>query len=314
MGAGHEDEREVGAEPESFIDRLRRESATSAAATADGLSETIPGSGETPAPGAAASPDAPDAPDADAGVVSVSGAAEPGRRMPPEARRALVSLMRQGVVLAARKARVFEALVRHEAAVRAHLAELYLELVLDEPAGVAFVGNRPEGAPDAEGEVEDDGADDDEGEGGDGATLIARRTLSLYDTLLLLVLRKHYQERQGAGEQRIVIDLERIESALVAFLPLTASERGDRRQLNAALKRMVEKRLLTRVRGDDERFEITPVIRYVVDAAFLDALLGEYERLAGGSDGAVVDPATESTPESAAEPSREAGSHVADAP
>jgi len=40
---------------------------------------------------------------------------------------------------------------------------------------------------------------------------------------------------------------------------------------------------LSRVRGDDERFEITPVIRYVVDAAFLDTLLAEYVRLAGGS-------------------------------
>jgi hypothetical protein len=34
------------------------------------------------------------------------------------------------------------------------------------------------------------------------------------------------------------------------------------------------------VRGDDERFEITPVIRYVVNADFLGRLLAEYERLA----------------------------------
>ena len=282
-------EGEAGSTAESFIDRLRRESAPAAHGGGEGAeAPTRDGSGHDRA-------DGPDKLRDPAGLVDVAestaaadpaAGAEPARRMPPEARRALVSLMRQGVVLAARKARVFEALVRHEGAIRAHLAELYLQLVLDEPAGVAFLRNRPLGEDGGAepgdgrvGELEDEPDEDAD----DGATLIARRTLSLYDTLLLLILRKHYQERQSSGEQRIVVDIERIESAFVPFLALTASERGERRQLNAALGRLVDKRLLARVRGDDERFEITPVIRYVVDAAFLETLLAEYERLAGGS-------------------------------
>ncbi len=43
----------------------------------------------------------------------------------------------------------------------------------------------------------------------------------------------------------------------------------------------VESALISAVRGDDERFEITSVIRYVVNADFLERLLKEYERLAG---------------------------------
>jgi hypothetical protein len=43
---------------------------------------------------------------------------------------------------------------------------------------------------------------------------------------------------------------------------------------------MKDKRLISTVRGDDERFEITSVIRYVVNAEFLGRLLAEYERLA----------------------------------
>lgn len=273
---------QTGSEPESFIDRLRRENAR-AAAGAD-PADPAPHVAISGAPSA----DEPEGlanvlePDSDAGPGKDVGA-EPERRMPPEARRALVSLMRQGVVLAPRKARVFEALVRHEASIRAHLAELYLELVLDEPAGVAFIRNRSAEASDGEA---CDGTDDPDGElddAADTATLISRRTLPLYDTLLLLILRKHYQERQTSGERRVVIDIERVESAFVPFLSLTASDRGDRRKLNAAMTRLVDKRLLSRLRGDDERFEITPVIRYVVDATFLDALLVEYERLAGGS-------------------------------
>ena len=209
-------------------------------------------------------------------------ASAPETFMPAEARRALVLLMRQGVLLASRKGKVFEALVRNEAPIRKHLAEVYLQLVLDERAGVAFIASR-ESAHEAETGSDDDvdsleDLDDDP----DGATLITRRTLSLYDTLLLLVLRKYYQDREVAGEQRIIIDTEKVESGLVPFLPLTNSERSDRRKLNAALGKMVEKRLLARVRGSDERFEITPVIRYVVSAEFLESLLVEYGRLAGG--------------------------------
>ncbi|MFU7548289.1 DUF4194 domain-containing protein, partial [Pseudomonas paraeruginosa] len=63
--------------------------------------------------------------------------------------------------------------------------------------------------------------------------MINKRTLSLYDTLLLLVLRKYYQERETAGEQKIIIDIERIEALMTPFLPLTYSSRSERRTLNA---------------------------------------------------------------------------------
>ncbi|MOA16066.1 hypothetical protein D3C78_1362600 [compost metagenome] len=67
---------------------------------------------------------------------------------------------------------------------------------------------------------------------------------------------------------------------MTPFLPLSNSTRGDRRALSGALTQMKDKRLISAVRGDDERFEITPVIRYVVNADFLGRLLAEYERLA----------------------------------
>ena len=97
---------------------------------------------------------------------------------------------------------------------------------------------------------------------------------------MLLVLRKHYQERESTGEQRIVIDIERIEANLTPFLPLTNSMKSDRRKLIAALYKMIEKRLLTKVRGSNDRLEITPVIRYVVNAEFLEKMLEEYQGLA----------------------------------
>ena len=184
--------------------------------------------------------------------------------MPPEARRALVNLLKHGVILAAQKAKLFDAICRYQSGVRSHLADVYLKLVLDEKTGIAFVAQ----------------VDETESDDADAVSLITRRTLSLYDTLLLLVLRKHYQERESAGEQQIIIDIERIEASLTPFLPLTNSMKSDRRKLVAALKKMLEKRIISLLRGSGDRFEITPMIRYVVNAQFLEQMLETYQALA----------------------------------
>ncbi len=43
---------------------------------------------------------------------------------------------------------------------------------------------------------------------------------------------------------------------------------------------MVTKKILSSVRGSDDRFEITPIIRYVVNAEFLEKMLGDYLNMA----------------------------------
>ena len=197
--------------------------------------------------------------------------------LPVEARKALVSLLRQGVILASQKNHLFAALCRYQDRIRRHLAEVFLQLILDEKAGVAFIASHKSEYQSPASEQENTNEDDIDA---DAASLITRRTLSLYDTLLLLVLRKHYQDREAVGEQKIIIDVERIESCLTPFLPLTNSTRSDRRKLNTALQKMVAKKILASDRSDDDRFEITPVIRYVVNAEFLETMLAEYKKIA----------------------------------
>ena len=210
--------------------------------------------------------------------------AEAGDGMPHEARRVLVYLMRQGVVLAAQHSKLFETLVRYEAMIRQHLSHVYLQLVLDPLTGVAFVATHDADHGEwtgAENEPEESVDSDNEGS---EASLITRRTLTVFDTLILLVLRKHYQERESAGEQKIIVDLERLESYLTPFLPLTDHGSKDRKKLVARLREMVRRKILTTVRGSEDRYEITPVIRYVVNAEFLETLLAEYLRLSGLSN------------------------------
>ena len=111
---------------------------------------------------------------------------ESGFRLVPQARRALIRLMRQGVVNVKSNGAVFETLRRYQAPIQEHLAEMYLKMVLDPQAGIALLQEQA---------VEDLESEDEE-----PVSLISRRTLSVYDTLLLLVLRKYFQERESAGE------------------------------------------------------------------------------------------------------------------
>lgn len=223
--------------------------------------------------------------------------ADEGAEMPHEARRVLVYLMRQGAIIAAQKPKVYESLCRYQAEVRRHLAEVYLRLVLDEKAGIAFVG-RYEQEDVAESEPDEQVGTENEDV---FVSLISRRTLSLYDTLLLLVLRRHYQERESAGEQKVTVDVEKLESYLTPFLPLTNHAKADRKKLNAAIQRLISKKLLSAIRGSDDRYEITPIIRYVVDAAFLESMLEDYLRLAREVEIPVASRLQESLPDASPE-------------
>lgn len=197
--------------------------------------------------------------------------------MPHDARRVLVHLMRQGSVIASQRPKLFEQLCRYELAIRKHLSEVYLQLVLDQKSGVAFVAST---TSEHSGKIEDGELEDEVTETDESATLIPTRTLSLFDTLILLVLRKHYQERESAGEQKITIDIERLESYLTPFLPITDHASKDRKKLLIRVKEMVKRKVLSTIRGEDDRYEVTPIIRYVVNAGFLENMLAEYTALA----------------------------------
>ncbi|STO54845.1 Uncharacterised protein [Canicola haemoglobinophilus] len=185
--------------------------------------------------------------------------------MPEEARRVLVYLYKQIAILNSQTPHLFAALCRYEQPIRQHLAEVYLQLVLDEQFGVAFI-KMTEADIDDETELP--------------LSLMSKRQLSLYDSLILLVLRKHYREREDSGEKKIVIDIERLEAYLSPFVPLTDHASKDRKKLLAKVKDLQKRKLLASVAGSEDRFEITPLLRYVVSAEMLDTMLQAYLELA----------------------------------
>ena len=206
--------------------------------------------------------------------------------MPADARRALIYLSQQGVVLHSSKPQLFDNIVRHQASMRRHLSEIYCSLIIDEHSGVAFVARADFVAENHEQLAGLDKFDNDieQAELGDEdiTSMIQKRTLTVYDTLLLLNLRKYYQERQNLGETEIIIDIEKLESLMSPFLPLTDHGSKDKKKLSARLEHFAKNhKLVTLKRGNVERYEITPMIRYVVNASLLQAMLNEYIALLG---------------------------------
>jgi len=213
--------------------------------------------------------------------------------MPGDASRVLVHIMRHGVIFHAQKPNLYHSLCRYQSMIQRHLSEVYLTLVLDERQGIAFIarsdsetsGSSQDSFDSASTSGPKDLLADELIDSTDDHThsLISKRTLTLYDTLILLMLRKYYQERETSGEQKIIIDIERLSSLLIPFLPLTDHTSRDLKKLSARLKELSRRHLLSSIRGTDDRYEITPLIRYVVSADFLESMLDEYLRLAQGT-------------------------------
>lgn len=225
--------------------------------------------------------------------------------MPSMAKKTLVYLMRQGVILQSQKPQVFAKVLQYKEMIIQHLSQVYLSLIIDERQGVIFIAR----ADYQDNQDENDEADNEMSDEEDISSLINRKTISVYDSLLLLLLRKYYQERENAGEQQIIIDIEKLEGLLSPFLPLTNYESKGKKQLIGRINGLLKPhKIVQSIRNSDERFEITPMIRYVVNADFLQSMLTEYELLLQKSQSNIkVDSQTEI---SSAKPSKAPKSNV----
>ncbi|MDO5534046.1 MAG: DUF4194 domain-containing protein [Propionibacteriaceae bacterium] len=153
--------------------------------------------------------------------------------------------------------RLWAALVRDEAQVRARLADLYLDLVLDAEAGLAFVRNL---------EVED------------APKVVRNHPLTLLDTALLLFLRRRLLAQQGS-EVRTFVGRDEIEDQLRSYRPAElADKKGFDDRIGAAINKMKKNSVLLST-DDEERWEVSPVLGLVFGADEVAAVTRELDRL-----------------------------------
>ncbi len=170
-------------------------------------------------------------------------------------------------------------LLRLQARVREQAAVLWLDLVLDEAEGFAFLKSRP---------------DPDEADGAPRLPrLIARRPLSYPVSLLLALLRKRLAEFDaGGGDTRLVLAREEIAELMRVFLPDGTNEARLIDQVDATLNKIVELGFLRRLKPaagsgrDHDHYEVRRILKAFVDAQWLadfDARLGAYRAALTGT-------------------------------
>lgn len=188
--------------------------------------------------------------------------------LPEQTRRVLLRLVRGPYLAGSREAQLWSVLLSDESAIRSRLADLFLELVIDRDNEFAFVRNAP--------------ADD-------APRAVRSEALTFLDTAMLLILRQTLLSEEGRG--RVIVGKVEVFEQLAVFRTADRDEKDFAGRLNSSWNKMQNKLRVLHAVGDD-RAEISPVLRLIVDAEQIQAITAEYQRIAsdGEGDNAAQDP------------------------
>ena len=201
-----------------------------------------------------------------------------------EIRNLIVALMKSGCLTAADDEELYGLYLRNRRLVNGFLANINLRTVLDEAAGILYIGNlvREEEEPEDNSGTGKRGRSS-RGDSGD-SFLITPRRISAFDSVVLLLLREYYHRRLSEGETTIVMDVDQLEDMLVPFFSdFQAGSRKDRMKTNGALRRFQERRLIKILSSSEgDRVRINPIIRTVISLDFLHKQLEAYREFYAG--------------------------------
>lgn len=183
-------------------------------------------------------------------------------RLPLLARRVLVGLLQGPYLARTTHPNLWPVLVAEEDLVRERLGDLFLDLVLDQDSGVAFI------RPMTDEEV-------------DLPRTIRSMPLTFVDTALLLFLRERLVRSEGG---RVFVGRDEIDDQLEVYRPTedtNVAQYGKR--VNASVMKLKDNSIL-RSTSEEGRFEISPVLGLVFDADAVRAVSAELRRMAGVDD------------------------------
>lgn len=178
-------------------------------------------------------------------------------------RRALAALVKGPYVSAERHGEVWRALVADIDAIRSRLADVFLDLVVDDTLGVAFIRA-----------VQTDA--------GNAPQVVRTLPLTFIDTILLLHLRGELVRSGGGG--RVIVGKDEVYEQLGVYRAAASTDdAGFTKRINASWTKFEKQNLLVKTTTEG-RFEVSPVLRLVFGPEQIAAVAEEYKRLlAGGS-------------------------------
>jgi hypothetical protein len=180
--------------------------------------------------------------------------------LPLDARRVLCQLLAGPSVDAGRHSQLWPSLLRHETALRSRLCDLFLELVIDREAGVAFTRQVDTG------ELET-------------PVLLRSSPLTFIDSVLLLYLRQQLAEADAHGHRAVLEESVLMDALSVYEKSVSTDRAGFARRVASAVAKMKENHVLDKLRGSEDRYEISPALKLLFSAEDVQALAHAYREL-----------------------------------
>lgn len=177
-----------------------------------------------------------------------------------DARRLLVRLHRGPLIDAKKNPGLWNELLKHESDLRVQLGNVFQELIIDRDLGVAFTREADTGDIDV-------------------PRLLRTSRLTFIDSVLLLHLRQLLNQSE-AYDKRATVSLDDIKGHLQLFEPQDNKDRaGFLKRTQAAIEKAKKNSLLIKIRGSEERFEVSPVLKILFSADHIIRLQAIYKDL-----------------------------------
>lgn len=181
---------------------------------------------------------------------------DPGQ-LPYQVRQVLVRLIQGPYVSQQSTPNLWSTLLANRAVVCSRMADLFLDLALDEERGVAFARS----APSTETPF---------------PALMRKVPLSFTDTALLLYLRQLLLKATSQSE-RAYVGLEEILDHMQQYRSIDDADHAlMNKRVRASVERMLKYNLLAKLE-DPSRFEILPILALLITADVVSGLEAEYQ-------------------------------------
>lgn len=177
----------------------------------------------------------------------------------------LVALLK-GVVY--RDDKYWDELAPNETDIKKYFADICLDVIIDKSEGYAYLKQK-----------------DIEGEEEETPKLIEKRQLNFYVSLLCLLLRKHLIENDSEGEStKAYLTRDEILNLVKPFYRETTNEASQIKQMDAAIKRVVDEGFLRKMKTEDEQYEVNRIIKAFVNADVVKDSLEKLKTYANQTD------------------------------
>jgi hypothetical protein len=181
--------------------------------------------------------------------------------LPVAARRALVQLLSGPSLEGRRHPRLWPALLQHQELISSRLADLFLELVIDQDRQVAFTRQADTGELEA-------------------PILLRRSPLTFLDSVLLLYLRGLLVEADTRGETAVVSLDDMLEQLRLYESGVSTDRVGFEKRVKSSIEKAKKNSLIGVIRGSTDRFEISTSLKLLFGPEEVKELAALYDRMA----------------------------------